>query len=93
MVNKTEHQLPMFVITFEPTAGVYVGGGQAAMGLAGMVGGINGAAAQARLLRAMFGGGGFPYGGGPPGQLPRAKAVPAASHARAAPAARKRRRR
>ena len=91
VVNKTEHQLPMFVITFEPSAQVYAGAAQAAMGLAGMVGGINGAAAQARLaqLRALLQGG---YGGRPPAP-PRARA-PAAKppRARAAPAARKRRR-
>lgn len=94
VVNKTEHQLPMFVITFEPSAQVYAGAAQAAMGLAGMVGGINGAAAQKRLaqLRAIMLGGGFPYGGGgrPPALPPRARPAPAAPRARAAP--RKRRR-
>ena len=89
VVNKTEHQLPMFVITFEPSAQVYAGAAQAAMGLAGVVGGINGAAAQARLaqLRALL-------GGRPPAPAPRARApaAPRARAARAAPAARKRRR-
>ena len=92
VVNKTEHQLPMFVITFEPSAQVYAGAAQAAMGLAGMVGGINGAAAQARLaqLRALLAGG---YGARPPAPPPRARpAAPRARAARAAPAARKRRR-
>jgi hypothetical protein len=92
VVNKTEHQLPMFVITFEPSAQVYAGAAQAAMGLAGMPGGINGAAAQARLaqLRALLAGG---YGARPPAPPPRARpAAPRARAARAAPAARKRRR-
>ena len=88
VVNKTEHQLPMFVITFEPSAHLMAGAAQAAMGLAGVVGG---GSVQARLaqLRGLLAG----YGGRP-AAAPRARppAAPRARAARAAPAARKRRR-
>ena len=97
VVNKTEHQLPMFVLTFEPTAQLYQHAAGAAMGLAG----LTGPAAAARLaqLRAQLGlgggGGGFPFGAGAAAAAAAAYGAPppAPAHRAPRPAARPRNRR
>jgi len=85
VVNKTEHQLPMFVITFEATAQSHA---YAAAGLPGMgsFGGSGTAAQRLAQLRQMLAAGG--YGGAvPPPPVykpppPRARAAPAKSRGR-----------